>query len=63
MSVVETVLSKVDNATVFPVVITNKDVALIEESALVVQALEGNGYKVETFVDIPNQTFGLKVSK
>lgn len=63
MNLTEKVLNLVNQANEFPVVITNREVPIIEESALIIQALEGEGYQVETFVDIPNQTYGIKVTE
>jgi hypothetical protein len=52
-----------DHSKEWPVVITNKDVPLIQESSLIVETLESEGYKVDTFVDLPNETYGLRISK
>lgn len=63
MNLTASILDKVKKAEKFPVVITNNDYPLIQESAYVVQALESDGYKVETFVDWKTQTYGIRINK
>jgi len=63
MNVTASVLEKVKNATSFPVIVTNEDFPIIRESALIVSHLESEGYKVETFVELPTETYGFKISK
>lgn len=64
MNVTAKVLNEVKNATEFPVRISNsKEFPIVEETPLIIQALEGDGYKVNTFVDYSNQTFGLVINK
>lgn len=43
----------------FPVIVTNKDLPIIEEAAYVIRTLEDLGYKVETFTD--GDKHGIKV--
>jgi len=63
MNVLEKVLTMVQEAKSFPVVVTNKDVNLIEESALVCDTLEAEGYKVDSFVDVSKEIYGIRISK
>lgn len=63
MNVTASILDKVKNSKVFPMTVTSEDYPIIEESAIIVEALEGDGYKVETFVDWKNATYGLRISK
>lgn len=63
MNLTEKVLNIVENSQKFPVVISNKDLPLIQESAIICQILESEGYKVDTFVDYANQTFGIRIDK
>lgn len=63
MNLTEKVLNIIENSKKFPVVITNKDLPLIEESANICQVLESEGYKVETFVKFESGTYGIKVNK
>lgn len=63
MNIIASILNKVKTAKDFPVIVTNKDYPIIQESALIVQHLEGEGYKVETFADWKNETYGLRINK
>lgn len=44
-----------------PLIITNKDLPIIEESAYIIDALEEAGYKVNTFVT--SAGYGIEVIK
>lgn len=55
----QTILNIVKDAKSFPVVITNKDIPLIEESAHIIKQLEDNGYMCTTFSN--GDTYGIKV--
>ena len=44
-----------------PLVITNKELPIITESAYIIEALENGGYKVEAFTT--KDGYGIKVSK
>lgn len=61
MNITAKVLDKVKNAVSFPVTVTNHDYPIIQESALIVEYLEAEGYKVETFVDSRKNMYGFKV--
>ncbi len=61
MNTVETIVDKVQKAEYFPVTISNKEFSLIQESAIIAQALEAKGYKVETFADFSDSSYGFKV--
>jgi hypothetical protein len=55
----QTILNIVKDAKKFPVIITNKDIALIEESAHIIKQLEDNGYMCVTFSK--GDTYGIRV--
>lgn len=61
MNLVDTIVNKVQKSQYFPVTISNKDFPLIQESAIIAQTLETKGYRVETFADVSNGTYGFKV--
>lgn len=63
MNVTEKVLKLVKETKSFPMVITNRDFNLIEESSLICQSLENDGYQIETFTDLPNKVYGLRINK
>lgn len=55
----ESIRSKIDEAKRFPVIITNKDCPIIQESALIIQQLEDEGYMCVTFTK--DDTYGIRV--
>jgi len=63
MSVLESVLDKLENATNFPVLLTNKEFSIINESYVIANALEDYGYKVETFSNPETGIYGFKVDR
>lgn len=63
MSVLESVLMKVENSKEFPVIVTNKEFPIIEVASTVSKILEDNGYKVETFSNLETGIYGFKVNK
>lgn len=63
MNITASILKKVKDSKSFPVIVTNEDFPIIQESSLIVQALEGDGYKVESFVDLKNSTYGFKIDE
>jgi hypothetical protein len=56
---IQTILNIIEDAKNFPVIITNKDVAIIEESAHIINELENYGYMCVTFSK--GDTYGIKV--
>lgn len=63
MNITASILDKVKNSKSFPVVVTNNDYPIIQESSLIVEYLEAEGYKVETFVDSRQNTYGFRINK
>lgn len=61
--ILDSIQKKLQTTEKWPVVISNNDYPIIEESAIIVQILEADGYKVDTFVDSPNNTYGLVINK
>lgn len=59
MNIMESIRSKIEQAERFPVIISNKDCPLIQESALIIQQLEDEGYMCVTFSD--KDTYGIRV--
>lgn len=53
---------KAKETDTLPLTVTNQDFSLIEESALIIQALENEGFVVETFADRNSKTYGIVVS-
>lgn len=61
MNITSQILNLVKKSKEFPVVVTNKDYNIIQESSNIVNTLESDGYRVEEFVDMKNQVYGFKV--
>jgi hypothetical protein len=63
MNLTAEILAKVRNSKKFPMFITSKEYPLIQESAYIIQALEGDGYKVDTYVDTDKEIYGIRVDE
>jgi hypothetical protein len=57
----QTISNIVEDATEFPVVLTNKDFTIIEESFYIIKELEDKGYTVKTFSDKDTGVYGIEV--
>lgn len=60
-AIMSSIWCKINTTKQWPVIVSNKDFVLINESAYICNELENRGFKVETFANRETKEYGLKI--